>query len=404
MGESAYFEAAIRCADWMVRNQCNDPGSDANTGRFLGYYRIGTDQRSLTHSWTTGVCMFGMLLAHKRTGDARYLAAAKLGAAHLKTLQVLDQRNPRFFGALREATPHSRFCYPRDALTGAWALIWLFEETRDADLRDRARLFSDWFLDHAMLRGWPAWDFRFEMPEEVGYEVDYTMGNFHGGSAGFFHDYARITGDTTRLDRGLRFIADTVVERFLGEDGRFVTAIDRETGECLDGMDSERHRSGYKRMHQFNDDFASVALLQAHAYYGDAIYLERAEAHARWLMSEQQPDGGFGSPQVAVASATAPILLLDLHKLTGKQEYLDAAHQAGRNLLTLQIDKPGDPLCHGAFLGYDDGVFDPKASRAMVNIRDAGYALLALLRLEGRVHGPYYSVFDADGKIRLRKH
>ncbi len=403
MSSNAYYEAALRCAEWMVRNQVNDPGNDANTGRFLGYYRIGTDHKHLTHNWTTGVCVFGMLLAYRRTGDARYLEAAKLGGQSLKTLQVLDQRDPRTFGALKEATPHSRFCYPRDALTGAWALLWLFDETRNADLKYRARIFADWFVDVAMLRGWPAWDFRFEMFEEVGFDVDYTMGNFHGGSAGFFYDYARITGDTRHLERGLRFIADTTCERFLDETGRFKTAINRETGECLDDMDSDQHRKGYKRMHQFNDDFASIALLDAYAYYGDSIYLERAEAHAKWLMSEQQPDGSIGNPAVAVASATAPILWLDLHKLTGKQEYHDAAHRAGKNLLTLQIDKPEDPACHGAFLGYDDGVFDPNASRAMVNIRDAGYALLALLRLEGRVHGPYYSVFDAGGKISLRK-
>ncbi|MCX7019547.1 MAG: hypothetical protein WCK47_09680 [bacterium] len=403
MSNNTYLDAAIRCAEWMLRNQVNDPGNDANTGRYLGYYTPSTGKVLLTGNWTTAVCMFGMLLTYYRTGEKKYLDSAILGASHLKSLQILDERRRDWFGALREVTPHSRFCYPRDALTGAWGLLWLFAETGDPDLKYRARVFSDWFVDVAMLRGWPAWEFRYEHPGEVGFEIDYTEGNFHGGSAGFFYDYARITGDTTRLERGLRFIADRLMSRFLGEDGRYKVVYDPARGIYQDDTHTPRHPLGYMRMHAFNDDFAAIGLLGAHAYYGCQKYLDRAEAHARWLMSEQRPGGGFGDPAVPTASTTAPILLLDLHKLTGKKEYHTAAHRAGQHLLTMQFLDEKDKLGHGGFYGFDDSNYDGNKARTVLNIRDGSYALLALLKLEGIVHGPFYSIFDRNGNITLRK-
>lgn len=404
MSEQKYLEAALRTADWMVRNQINSVGDDANTGRFLAYYYPGSGHKpQYTHNWTTGVCMFGQMLAYQRTGERKYLDAAMLGSCHLKSLQILDERRRDHFGALKEVTPFSYFCYPRDALTGAWALAWLHDETKDPDLKYRARVFSDWFIDVAMQRGWPAWDFRFEHPEEVGFEIDFSEGNFHGGSAAFFYDYARITGDTSRLERGLRFIADYLMMRFLGEDGRFKVLWDPKTQTYKDDEDSSHSMVGYKRMHMFNDDFACIGLLGAYCYYGDQKYLHRAEAHARWLMSEQREDGGFGRPSVPVASATAPILLLDLYKLTGKREYFDAAHRAGKHLLTMQYVNEDDPLGHGGFFGLDDHSYDGNDVQKVLNIRDGAYALLALLKLEGKVHGPFYSVFDRNGEITLRK-
>ncbi|PKO16760.1 hypothetical protein CVU37_10425 [candidate division BRC1 bacterium HGW-BRC1-1] len=404
MSNQSYLEAALRTADWMERNQVNNVGDDANTGRFLAYYYPGRDTPpQYSHNWTTGVCIFGQLAAYHRTGEKKYLDAALRGGSYLKSLQILDERRRDFFGALKEVTPFSYFCYPRDALTGAWAMAWLYEETKDLEWKYRARIFSDWFLEIAMQRGWPAWDFRFEHPEDVGFEIDYSEGNFHGGSAGFFYDYARITHDTTRLDRGVRFIADHLLMRFLGADGKFKVLYDPALGKYRDDDDTAHSMVGYKRMHMFNDDFACIGLLGAYCYYGDPIYLERAEAHARWLMSEQREDGGFGTPAVPVASATAPILLLDLFKLTGKTEYHDAAHRAGQHLMTMQYVNEDDPKGSGGFFGLDDAKYDGNDVRQVLNIRDGGYALLALLKLEGKVSVPYYSVFDRDGDVGLRR-
>ncbi|MBN1476459.1 family 10 glycosylhydrolase [Candidatus Sumerlaeota bacterium] len=388
--EAQFHDAAMDVAEWMLRNQIQD-WPDANNGRFLATHNPETQVASYSDNWMTGASMMGMLMAYHRTEDERFLEAAELGASYLMSMQILDPRDPVAFGAFREITPQYTWCYPRDALTGAWGLLWLFDETGDERLLDRVDLFIDWFKREAMADGWPLWEMNFRGEP---HQCASLMGSFHGGDGAFFWDYYRVTGDDSHLEDGLRFIADGLIETFLREDGSYRIVWDREEGGIHDGVDDPRFPLSWQIMHRYNDDFSTVSLLAAHLHFGDEIYLERTEAFARWLISEQRPDGSFGSPPVSSASATGPIMLLDLHRLTGDEEYREAAVRAGRHLMTLQETESDDPRARGGFYGMAPPGTDEQHT---INLRTSAYALIALLKLEGEELGPYYSIGDRDG-------
>jgi hypothetical protein len=89
-------------------------------------------------------------------------------------------------------------------------------------------------------------------------------------------------------------------------------------------------------------------------------------------------------------------MLVDLYRITGEQEYLDSARAAGRHLLSLQETGMQDvSKAHGGLYG-DAG--DLHKTREAINIRVTSYSVMAFLKLEGREQGPYYSVFDREGK------
>ncbi len=387
---SAFLDAARLAADWLIRNQVQNP-YDANWGRLLGLYNVKSGHHIYSTNWTNGTSIMGFLMLHHRTGEPRYLEAARLAAGYLFSLQILDPRDPLSHGAFREETPQMSWCYPRDGLTAAWALLWMFHETGDEEFLYRVKLFNDWFFRIAMAHGWPLWEINWR-----GEPCNRNHGNFHGGDAAYFFDYYRVTDDDSVLDRGVRFIADTVLERFLDPQGRYKIVWDPDTQTYLDGEDAPQHPMFWQIMHRYNDDFTTIGLLNAYLHYNEDKYLERTRAFADWLISEQTPAGGYGHPSIASASATCPLLLTDLYKITGEQKYLDSARAAGRHLLSLQETGMQDvPKAHGGLYG-DAG--DLRRTREAINIRVTSYSVMAFLKLEGREQGPYYSVFDREGK------
>lgn len=384
------FEAAIRGADWLVANQVRD-WSDANRGRFLAGHNPSAGETSLSDNWMTGAALMALLMVHRRTGDARFLEAAEIAGAHLMSLQILDPENPHR-GAFREITAQTTWCYPRDALTAAWALLWLHAATRQAEPLRRVELFVDWFEREAMGEEWPLWEVNFRGEPHRNRTLE---GSFHGGDGAFFCDHWRVTGDDSHLPL-LRRISDHLTERFLSEDGRLRVVYDRATGLFLDEIADGQFSPIWKRMHRYNDDFSAITLMDAHLVFGEPEYLERAEAFAGWLIREQQPDGSFGQPPVASASATAAIELVDLHRLTGKETYLAAARRAGRHLLTLQETASAEVRAHGGF--YEMTQTEPPVVE-YINLRTSAYAIIALLKLEGVVQGPCYAVAELQRAV-----
>lgn len=393
--DSHYFEAAQRLADWMVRNQVQD-WENANNGRFLGTYNPEKPSPDIFYSinWTTATTLKGMLLMYRRTGDKKYYDAAYRAGEYLKSLQILDARNPSYFGNFRENTPQTTWCYPRDTLTAAWGLLWMYEETGDKEYLYRVDIFNDWFLNYAKADGWPLWEVNFRGEEP--YKNINLEGSFHGGVSAYFYDYGRITGDFSAAERGIKFIADHFIERFMKEDGSIYIIYDTEEGSYRDGIDKPYHPLYWQIMHRYNDDFSSLGLLGAHLYYQDDRYLEKVKLFAHWLINEQDEDGSFADPFVHSASATAPIFLLDLYRVTGNEEYYEAAHSAGKHLLWLQETESIDPMAHGGI--YGDAGYGGSV-KEVINIRASSYALIAFLKLEGQEYGPYYSVFERSGEM-----
>ncbi|PTY00375.1 hypothetical protein [Opitutus sp. ER46] len=385
-----FRQAAVRTADWLVANQIKDP-YDANCGRFMQLYtpETKTANHRATASWMVAAATMGVLMVYHRTEGKEYLQAALRAGQYLKSLQILDARQSENFGTIREYSPQTPWVYPRDAVTAAWGMLWLYEQSAQPDYRERAALFNRWFFDHAVRNGWPAWQW-----SVVDGKHDFLQGSFHGGSAGYFYDYARVTGDRTDLARGLRAIADAYLDRFVQPDGSMKVIYDAALGTYVE--DGTR-QAGMQKMHRHNDDFGSLALLQAYAAFGERKYLERVEAYARWLIGEQRPDGGYGRPDVPPAAATGPIMLVDLYRLTGKREYLESAVKAATYLLTQQEVHATDKRASGGVYGY--GPTWESGEKRWLNIRTSSYAIVAWLKLEGVEQGPYYSVFDRHGHL-----
>ena len=156
MNANNLLDIAEKTANWMVVNQISDR-LDANKGRTINYYEPASKRFSLTTSWETGGVCMGLLAMHKRTGEKIYLDRAELAGRYIMSLQIMDPREDRYYGAIRECTPQSlEFC-PRDATTAAWALIWLYESTKNSEYLDRAVLFGNWHMKHGMYKGWPLW-------------------------------------------------------------------------------------------------------------------------------------------------------------------------------------------------------------------------------------------------------
>ncbi len=379
-----FYESAIKVADWLINNQEKN-GYNANHGRFAAGISIKENKIVFwAPNWMNGASIMGLLMTYHRTSEKKYLEAAIRGGEYLKSLQILDARNKEFYGAFREDTPQSSWCHPRDGLTASWALLWLYDETKENEYLERVKLFNSWFLEYAMRKGWPAWSYYF-----YDKKPDYLQGSFHGGDGAYFYDYYFVTRDRTYIESGFRFIVDYAIEKFLGPDGKVRVIFDSDTGKYIeDGTTFD----GMQKMHRHNDDFMSISILDAYIYYKDRKYLDRAEAYAKWLISEQREDGGFGKPDVPPAAATGPNFLIDLYRVTGKKEYLNAAVKAGKYLITRQVNNQENKLLHGGFYGYD-GNWNSEHND-FINIRTSAYALIALLKLEGKEKGPFYSAIE----------
>ena len=369
-----FLSAATACGEWMLTNQVNEHRFDANRGRGLACFDLNTDESYYTPGWLTGTMCMALLALHQRTGDRRYLDAAECAGHYIMSLQVLDSRDPRYYGTMHEHTPQSvEFC-PRDAVTAAWALVWLYNSTQSPVYLDRAVLFGHWHLRECMRDGWPLYMcFMDNSLMDV-----YRKGSFQSGVALFFHDLFMASGESLFIERGMRPIARIYRDDFFEDDGAIIQARDRFTNEVLNVEDQQARRG----MHFYNDDFGNAALQCAAAFFGDGSYDEAALRYARWLARHQDGDGGFGECHSGV-----PVSLMYFHDLGmchEDAELLAARDRAAHKLLAMQVLDVGDARIDGAFRGgYAAPVKKPAGGKGLcVNMRTTSYAVMALLKLE----------------------
>lgn len=380
--------AAARAGlDFFVRNQCADPHS-ADHGRFPFIYDCRRHHvKEWTTGWITGVVVEAMLAGHQRFGEPAYLKAAQRAVAYLSALQEFSPTiTAPMYGAFREETPQSIWMHPRDSLTVAWALLDYAQVTGNHECYQRAVLFGDWFVKHAILDGYPYWTGRFDdQPWEPAW-----FGSFHSGSAYFMGRLYQATGDQ-RFAAAMRSILDHYNRHHLDEDGRVTVIRDRATLAALDGRvtDSMWTYRQWEVMHVYNDDFGALANLMAYRIDGERAYRDAAERFLRRMLRVQRGDGGFGPADYSVPSAGGAVLI----ELAAAQDAgleLDAAEaieQTVHYLLQIQIHRPGDPE-DGAFCCLDaENVLD----REVGNSRCGAYAILALLRQGGAI-APHYAI------------
>jgi len=220
MDKSIILERAQAALDNMILGQVIDR-EDANQGRTIRDYNARTGKKVLSGNWCTGIFMACLLAMYKRTGKAEYLDRAEFAGHYIMSLQNLDSRNKRYYGAFRECIPQSLETLPRDATTAAWCLVWLYEATGKAEYLDRAILFAEWHLKYGMTDGWPLYAV-FTAPTNTNY---YTKGSFQSGTGLFYYDLFLHTDDPRYIEFGLKPIADQYIEKFFREDGGIICEI-----------------------------------------------------------------------------------------------------------------------------------------------------------------------------------
>ncbi len=373
-------ERTKAAVDHMLRFQALNR-LDANRGRTLCAYNSLTGEESPTTSWETGIFLAALLAMYKRTGEKLYLDRAELAGRFIMSLQVMDSRDERYFGVIRECTPQSlEFC-PRDATTAAWSLVWLYEATGDRTYLDRAVLFGNWHLKYGMSGGWPLWAV-FMDSADTKY---YARGSFQSGTGLFYHDLFLFTGDPRYIEQGLRPIADTYIRDFIRGDG---SLINERGGFDNREQSSERKANSVELdMHAFNDDFGAQMLMAAADLFRNETYRDSARKFALWLAAHQRPDGNFFNGRFTVSSAV-PIALMyydELGRFYHDSILLAAAEKTFRKLLDMQLLDADDPKLHGAFEGMPSKPGEDP--RKLIQMRTNAYSVIALLKAEGKTSG-----------------
>ncbi len=369
------LEAARLAGDWFVNTQVPDYKwrRSADEGRF--YYNYYAPYRAGHRStvWTTATAAMSLLALHRRTGEEKYYRAAGQAVEYVKVIQIMDPRDERTFGTFHEHAPRTEFVFPRDGVTGAWALLarHVYDGEKDADLLYRNRIYADWLWRVTWCEEWNWIWSEYRLEEHI---LGRRLGNFQAGAGVWFYRLFRATGDERYIEKGLLPLCDGLIERFSNDDGSFKLRYHWESGS----WDTEG-------MHAFNDDFGCTALLCAFKHTGEEQYLARARSFARWLLKRQNDDGSYGTAPAAAATA---ILLFDqLDAIEPVPELMTSARRAAEWLFADQITGESDPKLHGGLWGED-------FSRQYVASRITSYAISAWLKLENRGNPVFYSVED----------
>jgi hypothetical protein len=373
MDKSILLNAAEKAAEWIIGNQPADR-LDANKGRSIYSYNSKTGYMILTTSWMTGGVCMALLAMYKRTGKQIYLDRAELAGRYIMSLQVMDQRNDRYYGGIRECTPQSMEFSPRDATTAAWALAWLYEATKNPEYLDRAILFGNWHMEHGMYDGWPLYDVLMDGQRGV-----YVKGSFQSGTGLFYHDLFMFSGDIRYIQRGLKPIAQQYHE-FFNDDGSINVSRDvfgyqkrlKKKKNCIEAD-----------MHQYNDDFGNAMLQSAADLFGDESYRKTALKFAHWLADNQDEDGGFSNGRAPSAISMGLMYFHDLGNFYHDEKLLSARDKTLRKLLSIQFHDTGDARLDGGFQEAPD--LGGGEAEYSVNMRTSMYALVALLKLESDV-------------------
>lgn len=280
------IDCARGIADWLCMIQYphrdNHPGAGAMPWIISKY---GAEYFS--NQWNISFAAMGLLAAHKAFGDEKYETAALNACNYLKSLQIFDPFKPQHYGAIREMTPQTSWCYTRDALSAAWTFIEFYRHTGDAEYLERARLWAEWFEKNGRdEENWPLWGIFFEntFKEPLCDMRNDIQGCFQGGGINFFYHLGRETNDKkwSEIVPGLanHFIS------FVQQPDGFFRSIERSTHKPPE-------KDPQNGLHRANDDLGTLGLLCAYKQTGNRKYLESIEKFVSAVFTKQLPDGSF---------------------------------------------------------------------------------------------------------------
>ena len=388
-----FLHHVMLAGHWYVNNQNTDDApwggiaDSADLGRFVYEYVLHRNSARGMGVWGQAMAIMNLLdlAKHTATDSGRFRHAAALGADYLKTLQVMDFRLPKSIGAFREHTPQTPESYPRDGVTGAFGLCRLYQETRQEEWLERARLFADWWVKHGTDdRGWPFITFHIDQQHGhnramhvVGEEAagDMIPGDWQAGAAIFFYQMYRLTQDKAYLQNGF----DPLIQ------GLAAIYEQHRGAPIVEGFHGEVPIS------HGNDDFALVALICAYRLEKSPRLLDLLVtriAEQNRLMDEDGSYPSFGGTFVCGINNLEFLRLVAEEKLAIDVTRVEACvRKAAAFGLTLQEKSSTDLRLLGGLYGqssYDVG-------RTWIHQRSIGYSINFYLRLAGAAPSSFSS-------------
>jgi hypothetical protein len=380
-----FLHHASLAGHWYLNNQNTDErpwggiADSADLGRFVYEHVLHRGTARGMGVWGQAMAVMNLLdlaLVYK-SDAARFRRSAHLGAGYLRSLQVTDFRLPKSIGAFREHTPQSPESYPRDGVTGAFGLCRLYQETREQEWLDRARLFADWWIRHGTDdHGWPYITFHIDRQEGhnramhvVGEDDadEMVKGDWQAGSAIFFYQLYRLTGEEDYLRKGFDPLIRGLAEIY--ERNRGAPVVDGFHGEVP--------------ISYGNDDFALVALVCAYRLQKNPILLEllaRRIEEQNQLMDGDGSYPSFGGTFVCGINNLEFLRLVEEEKLPINVANVEACvRKTAAFGLTLQECASTDLRLLGGVYGQSS--YD--VSRTWIHQRSIGYSINFYLRLAG---------------------
>lgn len=364
--------------NWYVHNQCTASkpwggvSGSADQGRFLYSYNPVSGETKGNSVWGQGLAIMALMPLAERlawAGDP-YRQAASDAAGYLASLQILDQRDPVLFGAVRQANPQTPQINPRDSATACMGLCTLARVRQEEEYLYRARLIGDWYLRSTMNEErWPAYTYFLDRKEGQWR----TPGIWQVGAALAFYYLYRLTGEDRYVEEGIRPLME-------GYKRLYAESIQSHVSTEFVELAGQ-------------DDFAAIAALGAYLLYEDEELLEIVRHRCQALADGQDEDGscpGFAAEFVAGLTWHNFIQLVEERHLNDDTTpYRKAIAKAVEFAPNLQEPTLRDVRAYGGLYGQCSfGV-----SRSLIHQRSAGYALIFMLRSEGRVEVPGYNVF-----------
>jgi len=388
--QHARYETTARLsAFWFIRNQCKpeEPWGgirdSADQGRYIyEYYPVSGWARGMG-VWGQTVGIFACLacaeavpgpsIEGKSIRDHCLLSAVR-AARYMMTLQILDRRNERYYGAFREHNPQTQFSFPRDAATGAFGLLAMYRLTGYEEYLHRAILFADWYRKYGSDEsGWPHVTFRFDTGEVLDADL---KGIWQAGGGLVYHYLTELTGEKKWVEEGLRPIVERVLEMFAAQQT-----------EAKGGLAGLHGMGG-------NDDFASLALLAAYLQFGEKKYLEQFAANMNALIANQHEDGSFrnyaGCYMAALEMLDAWQIREQLRRMVDETKLYNAIKKAADFGMSMQETSDYNPRMYGGMYGQTTyGV-----ARDRIHQRSTGYGSVLYSRLVCEHDLPYWSALN----------
>ena len=373
--KAEYLEAARLTGYWLVNSQYTPERpwgpfhaiDSADQGRFLEKTCPSRDYHKPAGVWLTGIYLCGLceLIKSPVLDKKLYEKAIALGSKYLKSLQCFDSRWSKAIGGFHEVYPGHEYSAPRDAATGAFALLALYNRTGEKEYLERTIAFGNWYASFGSDQDGFPWD-DYDLPTGKG--TSNKRGDWQAGGAIIYYQLWKITGEA-KWKNALKKVLDVLVSICSNNNPKSDTAYDFH-GDCTISVG--------------NDDFANNILLIGYKIFGDKKYLEILNNRLHEELSRQDNRGAF--PGYGGTFVTALELIETLEfisnegvKIIEVEKIKASLLKAARFSLTLQEKTSADRFMLGGVYGQSNYAH----ARDIVHGRDTGYAMHLWLKLAG---------------------